>query len=173
MQDITAVDAVSLSFRYTESEYRDAVRRHFSRVLKPRRDLAAAIIGLCAGSAMLVTHVGPAWIAGALLAVAVILLLVVAVALLWMPGYWWRSQPRLRDDFHLVFSDTGIVFRSGTIDSKIGWNHYDRVVADERWYFLYYGAGFTALPRRAFADDAAEHRFVALTGAHIAPPARQ
>lgn len=164
------MEPARLSFRYTEGEYRDAVRRHFGRRLSPRRDLAVSGLALAGGLAMLATGVGPGWAAGALASVGMTLAALVVAAFAWVPGHWWRSQPKLHEPYDLVFSDEGIVFKTRQLDSKIGWSHYDRLVSDDRWHFLYYGTAFTALPKRAFEEPEAEARFVALARAHVGAP---
>ncbi|MDQ3368699.1 MAG: YcxB family protein [Myxococcota bacterium] len=169
---MTTPEPITLRFQYTEPEYRDAVRRHFARRLRPRRDLGVAVLGLAGSAVMFATGAGSPWIAGGLGAAAGFLLLVLAVAFWWMPGHWWRTQPKLHTAYQLELDDEGLAFRTGEVESKLRWSFYDRLVSDDCWHFLYYGPNFTALPRRAFADREAEHRFLALAATGLTKPPR-
>ncbi|MCC6521687.1 MAG: YcxB family protein [Polyangiaceae bacterium] len=160
---------VTLRFRYTEADYRRAVRAHFERRLHLRLDAAVALAGLGGALALVGLEVEPVWVWGALAAVSVVLLALVVSALTWVPGTWWRAQPKLRAEYLVTFAEDGIAFRAGSIDSRLGWDHYDRLVSDGAQHFLYYGSAFTVVPRSAFPCAADEERFLALAQSHVAP----
>jgi hypothetical protein len=83
-----------------------------------------------------------------------------ALGWFWVPSRQYRTQPKLRDEYRLSFTDDGIDFETEQVASKLQWTMYQRVVADERVYLLYYGAdAFTVLPRSVFPSGSDEAAF--------------
>jgi hypothetical protein len=45
-----------------------------------------------------------------------------------LPRRLFRRNPKLHDEYSLVFSDDGIRFRTSHIDSQLAWNLYSHVL---------------------------------------------
>jgi len=66
---------------------------------------------------------------------------------------WFKRNPKLRETYHLSFGESGIHFRTASIDSHIKWDHYSRVLENESLYLLIYGSRmYTLIPKRAFSS---------------------
>jgi hypothetical protein len=152
-------EPINVRFRYTEASYADGVRRHLANRFRWRRDtpIVAAVVAL--GAVFLVS--GIATIPGAVLVTLGALFLgLLALGWFWIPSRQYRTQPKLRDEYRLTFSDDGIVFMTDHVESNLQWSMFQRVVADERVYLLYYGADvFTVLPRSVFPSGPDEAAF--------------
>ncbi len=89
-----------------------------------------------------------------------VLLVIVSYAWFILPRQIYASQPKLKQQYDLVFSDAGLLFRTAGIDSKLDWSIYQKWVVDDEFYILYYGKrSLTVIPRRVFPDDSADRAF--------------
>lgn len=143
-------EAISLSFRYSESDYVRALRAHYSSRLRVRFDIVAAIVVAVLGAYF--WHSSDYhWLAVISVAAPVVLVLMLFAAFVVIPPLAFRSQAKFRDDYSLTFSQEGIHFRTAHIDSQLAWNLYSRALIDGHSYVLYYGSRrFTVIPKRVF-----------------------
>jgi len=82
----------------------------------------------------------------------------------------YNSQPKLKDEYCLVFSDDGIRFKTDNIDSVLQWPIYQSWISDDDYYIMYHGKrDLSVIPRRALAegDDARLREFLT---ERIGPP---
>lgn len=85
-----------------------------------------------------------------------LLLLVVLYGLVILPSLLYNSQPLLKSQYHLTFSNDEMRFRAEGVDSTINWPFYRSWLRDDDFYILYYGKrDLSVIPRRAFrtAED--------------------
>jgi hypothetical protein len=95
-----------------------------------------------------------------------VLILVAAVAVI--PRIWFRSQPKLRDEYSLRFSPEGIHFQTAHINSDLQWTMYTRALVDAYSFILYYGSQqFTVIPKRVFSDGAQRESFERLLSQNV------
>jgi hypothetical protein len=167
-------ELISLTFTYRRDEYVRAMRRHYSRTLHGPHDVAAAIIAVVGGLWISHSHPGTLSTMGsALVVLGFALGTFVALALLVSPRLAYASQPKLKQQYNLVFSDAGIAFRTASIDAKLDWSIYRRWVADDDFYYLYHGKReFSVIPQRVFPDDSVACAFRDLLMRKIGAPAR-
>lgn len=113
-------EPIDLSFHYTQQDYVRGYRAHaFART--PFFVDVLFAIGVAALGAWCWTlpdfHL---WGAGAMLAGAIFLALVVAAYWI-IPVTVFRREPKFRDDYRMVFSAEGIHFKTVNIDSQLQW----------------------------------------------------
>lgn len=144
-----------------------AMRRHYRSILHPRLDVAVAIVVI--GLGCYLAYCGSSRVIGPLaIAAGAVLLMIVSFAWFLLPRHLYASQPKLKQGYRLVFSDTEILFRTAGIESKLDWSIYEKWLADDEFYILYYGKrSLTIIPRRAFPDDSADRAFQELVGRKI------
>jgi hypothetical protein len=85
----------------------------------------------------------------------------------------FRREPKLHDEYSLIFSPGGIHFRTDHIDSQLEWSLYNRVLVDAHSYVLYYGKrSFTVVPKRVFETADQRVAFEHLLSQKIPPQAQ-
>lgn len=119
--------------------------------------------------------VAPEWVIGGLLTVAGIALMfmdgmgvfAVGVALLGLVVIFagprlrrlasnrkWVREPLFETEHEVSFSEDGVYFRMGEIESNLDWKYYQRVMENPNGLMLVYGNdSFNLLPKRAFANE--------------------
>jgi len=160
------VDSVTVSFRPEVEDHVAAERLYERSSGWATADRVVAVLLLLVGIASTLA-VGPRW-----------------WTLLWFPlaglewfqllqlgphltRFWFGRNPKFREPYDLTFDDDGIRFRTPTIDSRLRWETYSRVLEDERVWLLVYGPRmYTVLPKRAF-DEAGQRTFRELVSRHV------
>ena len=81
---------------------------------------------------------------------------------------WFKQNPKFRETYHLVLDQAGMHFRTKSIDSHITWDHFTKVLEDDRMWLLVYGTRmYSVIPKRVLKGDADVARFKALVGQNI------
>jgi YcxB-like protein len=158
---------IALDFTYTQQDCLRAWRRHFREMMKLRLDFLAAA-GLAALGLWQWRAEGlSAWSIVALCSAAALALIILS-ALYFVPLMAYRRDDKLRRPYHLRFGEDGIEFRTDNLDSRIGWELYNRVLIDGYSYLLYHGkAQFAIVPKHVLQDDATSQRFERLLESKI------
>ncbi|HMM81241.1 MAG TPA: YcxB family protein [Pyrinomonadaceae bacterium] len=146
---------IEIVYTTTRDEYIRALRRHFKTKIHPVRDVVFgfAAIGLGLFNFWVSESTWFGWIA---VIAGVLLLLVVVYGLVILPSLFYNSQPLLKSQYHLTFSNDEMRFRAEGVDSMINWPFYRSWLRDDDFYILYYGKrDLSVIPRRAFrtAED--------------------
>ena len=161
--------SVSTTFTFTRDEYVLAMKRHYRSTLKIGRNVTFGSLAIAGGAYLLLTS-DTGWIAWLLLAAGAVLLAMVGYVVFLLPGIIYNSQPRLKDEYSLIFSDDGIAFKTNNIDSLMQWSIYQSWLSDEDFYIMYHGKhDLSVVPRRALADGDDVHLREFLTK-KIGPP---
>jgi hypothetical protein len=85
--------------------------------------------------------------------------------------FFFKRNPKFLEKYHLTFSDSGIDFKTRSLESKLAWTHYTHVLEDDRVILLIYGTRmYTVIPTRAFAD-AKQHDRSGCLSANMCPGA--
>lgn len=80
----------------------------------------------------------------------------------------FRANPKFHEEHELTFSDSGIHFKTNTIDSQINWDHYSKVIESPHIFLLIYGKMmYSVIPKRAFAGGEKLEAFRSLLSKHI------
>jgi hypothetical protein len=142
-------NSIAVTFTYKREDYIRAIRRHYMRTLQLRRDIIAGILSLLFG--LYLTFIAQvSWLGWLVMIVGSILLAMIGYALCLLPMLVYRSQPKLKDEYSLHFSESGIDFKTDQIDSKLQWSLYNSWWSDADFYILYYGKrDLTVIPRGA------------------------
>ena len=81
----------------------------------------------------------------------------------WASKRKWNREPLYQTEHEIAFSDEGVYFRMGQIESNLVWHYYQRLVEGPDGFLLVYGNdSFNLLPKRAFTDDTLVQEFRAL-----------
>jgi hypothetical protein len=82
--------------------------------------------------------------------------------------FWFKQNPKFRETYHLTLDQAGIHFRTDSIVSVIKWDHYTRVLENERLCLLLYGARmYTVIPKRVFKSPDEVRNFQSLVSESI------
>jgi len=160
-------EAVSLLFRYAESDYVRAFRAHYSSRLRVRLDIVAAIVVALLG---VYSWRSPDyhWLSVVCFVASFVLVFMLLAAFVVIPRFAFRSEPKFRDEYSLTFSQDGIHFRTAHIDSQLQWSMYSRALIDDHSYVLYYGSRqFTVIPKRVFQNAEQQQLFEQLLTHHV------
>jgi hypothetical protein len=160
-------ETISLSFRYSKSDIVRAMRSHYASRMRPRFDLVMAVV-LAAAGAYLWRLPSSHWFGVFCIGASAVFLSLLIATFVIMPRLAFRSEPKLRDDYSLAFSQHGIRFRTVHIDSELQWNLYSRALVDAYSYILYYGSrSFTVIPKRVFQSVEQQRAFEQLLVQHV------
>jgi hypothetical protein len=159
-------DSVLLRFIYTSSEYAAAYRLYWRRQLWGIRQTIASLTVV--GLGLLLHFYFKSSLGLTLAGAGGFFLLFVPLMTLLLPFFYFRREPRLRDEYNLEFSDRGIHFKTAHVDSQLNWSLYEKVLEDDRFFLLLYSKrAFTVIPKRAFSTVGEERRFQALLQEHV------
>jgi len=160
------MENVNLSFRYAEQDYVRAIRAHYATRLRLPLD-----IGVTAAVALFGVYElrsGSRAFGIGLLCLCGVLVLILVAAFAVIPRIWFRSQPKLRDEYSLRFSPEGIHFQTTHINSDLQWTIYTRALVDAYSFILYYcNQQFTVIPKRVFSDGAQRESFERLLSHNV------
>ncbi len=82
--------------------------------------------------------------------------------------YAYRTNPKFRETYEVEFSESGVRFRTDSIDSKIAWDHYSQLLENERVFLLVYGRHmYSVIPKRAFSSEGDMAGFREMVRRHI------
>jgi YcxB-like protein len=165
------MEPIQISFTHTEEEYLSAARMLFwqSREMLVRLAIFYVCILVGVGGLSFLSGFSlPLWIIGGFCVVlGVALFRSVTID---MPRRYFRGDPKFREEYHLVFTDSGIEFKTKSITASYAWSLYTKVTENDRFYLLLYGKNInqiSIIPKRAFRDSRQEAVFRELLRRHI------
>ncbi len=127
------------------------MKRHYRSTLKIGRDIIGGLAAIAGGAYMLFTA-DSGWFGWFLLISGTVLLAMVGYAIFLLPIMIYNSQPKLKDEYSLTFSDDGIGFKTNKIDAVLQWSIYQSWLSDDDFYILYHGKrDVSVIPRRALS----------------------
>ncbi len=149
------MEKVEIVFKYTQYEYIKAYRQHLfmSKV--------ASKINIILGSILVPFSLfNLFWSHFSLLSVILVTLVMVVAAIFFMlyfyiPKRHFKLTSKFQEEYKLLFSEEGIVFKTENINSNLKWDVYTEIWENKEFYFLVQNAHlYTILPKRAFASVA-------------------
>jgi hypothetical protein len=160
------METVTLAFR-PEVEDHVAAERLYDRTSHwAKADRVVAIVLALVGIGSTIA-VGPRWWTLAWFPLALLEWFHLLSFRPFVVRHWFRRNPRFREPYELAFDDSGIRFRTASIDSTLQWSTYSRALEDDRVWLLVYGPRmYTVLPKRAFSEEA-QRSFRALLARHL------
>jgi uncharacterized membrane protein YcfT len=160
---------ISLSFRYSESDYVRALRAHYADRLRLWLDICVVVLVGAAG-----IYLWPSLSSKVFLGVSIAFAVILFAAFFVIPPLIFRREPKFRDEYSLTFSQEGIYFRTAHINSHLAWDLYSRALVDAHSYLLYYGSRtFTVIPKRVFQNNEQQEAFDQLLAGHVSKIVRR
>jgi len=162
---------VQLNFQLTEKEYLAAIRLYVLQSTEMLLRLITLFVLLSAGLFLLTLLLGfalPFWALAAM-----IVLVCVSLGqgyLIDRPRRFFRGDPKFRDEYNLTFRDSGIEFRTQSINASIAWSMYTRVIENDKFFLTVYGRDIhsvSIIPKRAFVSSKQEATFREMLRRHI------
>ena len=81
----------------------------------------------------------------------------------WASKRKWQREPLYHTEHEVSFSEDGVYFRMGQVESNLDWKYYQRLLESQDGLLLVYGDdSFNLLPKRAFTDEGLFNAFRAL-----------
>jgi len=81
----------------------------------------------------------------------------------WASKRKWQREPLYHTEHEVSFSEEGVYFRMGQVESNLDWKYYQRLLESQDGLLLVYGGdSFNLLPKRAFANETLINTFRAL-----------
>lgn len=148
-----SADTVKLEFHPEADDH--VAAEHLYDLASPwaKADRVVAIVLLVVGVGSTIA-VGPRWWTVVWFPLAVLEWFHLLKIRPFVVRHWFRRNPKFRETFHLEFDDSGIHFCTASIDSKLAWSQYTRILEDKRVWLLVYGPRmYTVLPKRAFTPE--------------------
>jgi hypothetical protein len=86
----------------------------------------------------------------------------------WTSKRKWKREPLYHTEHTVSFSEEGVNFLMGRVESKLGWKYYQRMLESPEGFLLIYGNGsFNLFPKRAFPSQEAIADFRALVAKQL------
>jgi hypothetical protein len=164
---------IRLVFVYQRSEYLRAMRRLYFKYrhgLHVGRDTVLACILIVLGGGYTYLY-GIDTISLLLFTPGAVLVLIMGYSFFVLPRMIYASEPKLKEQYELDFSDGGMAFRMRGLNSTLEWPFYKEWLVDDEFYVLFYGKrNPTVIPRRAFSSREDDSAFRELLVRHIGNP---
>ena len=85
-----------------------------------------------------------------------------------LPKIRYRKEPKYKDEYLLEFDDEGIHFKTKSLESKLEWSLYNKVIETDKIYILVYGKyNFSIIPKRALLTETDKIDFKILLDKYI------
>ncbi|WP_459477531.1 YcxB family protein [Clostridium saccharoperbutylacetonicum] len=158
---------VTVRFVNSESDYIEAYRVYYYGTNRSNIDLVIEIIALIMGSILF--NVSVFSLAGAILIIAGIIGIIIRIIGYYvLPSIRYRREPKYKEEYLLEFDDEGIRFKTTSVESRLEWSIYNKVIETEKLYILVYSRdGFSIIPKRAFLSKNDELEFKTLIDKYI------
>jgi hypothetical protein len=150
-------EPLTLTFAPTRAEYVAGARAEPNRLLR---------VGMVAGAGLFASGLAAKT---DLLTGLGITTLVVGLAAFALPYWRWSTSPALQEEETWTIDDLGCTIERTGSKTRNAWSFYTELIDAGRVFALLDGrARADALPKRAFASEADEQRFIALSREHVA-----
>lgn len=146
------MNVIEATFTITREEYIRAMRRHYRSKLSVVRDVVGSCVVI--GLGLYLLNTSNAMIAWFAIVSGVLLLALVGYAILLWPNLLYRWQPKLKSEYRLRFSESGIEFRTDSIDANLKWTMYQAWLQDKEFFILYHSVrDLSVIPKRCMTTD--------------------
>ncbi|WP_238917578.1 YcxB family protein [Clostridium sp. YIM B02555] len=158
---------VTVRFVNSELDYIEAYRVYYYGTNRSNIDLVIEIIALIMGSILF--NVSGFSLAGAILIIAGIIGIIIRIIGYYvLPSIRYRREPKYKEEYLLEFDDEEIRFKTASVESRLEWSIYNKVIETEKLYILVYSRdGFSIIPKRAFLSKSDELKFKNLIDRYI------
>ena len=158
---------VSVRFVNSEADYIEATiacsygsrRAGFDLII----EILALIIGIIFWGVL-----GFSWIWIVLILGSMVGLIIRILGYYVLPRIRYRSEPKYKDEYLLEFDEEGIRFNTDSIESKLDWSIYNKMIETGNLYILIYGKyNFSIIPKKALLTEPDRIEFVMLIDKNI------
>lgn len=144
---------VSVKFLNSEADYIEASIACSYGSRRAGFDLIIEIVALIAGL-IFWGVLGFSWISMILIFGSMVGLIIRTLGYYVLPRIRYRSEPKYKDEYLLEFDEEGIRFKTDSIESKVDWSLYNKMIETENLYILIYGKyNFSIVPKKAFFNE--------------------
>ena len=150
---MTMTDTITIRFKHALSDHLHASRVYEKTTFFHKADKLVAVLLFLFGC-WLVYAVGVHWWT---------VLWFILAPLEWFnllssrPVQVWvffKRNPKFLERYELTFSEEGILWKTNTIDSRLSWTLYNKVVESNRAFLLIYGKwAYSMIPKNAFSNE--------------------
>ena len=147
-------EPIEAIFTYSRDEYIRAVRRHYKTNIHVKRDLVVGSLMVLIGVYLMYFSPPNLFFGGFLIILGLSCFFMLGYGFLILPVLIYRSDPKLKWEYKLTFSDQKIEFKTNDIDSILQWPLYHSWLRDDEFYILYHGKrNLSVVPRRSLIGD--------------------
>jgi hypothetical protein len=158
---------VSVRFVNTETDYIEASIACSYASWRAGMDLIIEILAFIAGI-ILWGVLGFSWIWMALIIGSTVGLILRLLGYYVLPRMRYRSEPKYKEEYLLEFDEEEIRFKTNSIESKLDWSLYSKMIETRNLYILIYGKyNFSIIPKRALVSESERIEFYQLIDKHI------
>ena len=142
---------VELTFRYTQAEYIKA-DRHYLIASKTISKTSIVVLAIYLPASFLYLFLSSFSAPGIVFTtIGVVAAIVGSTLYFYTPLYKFKTTPKYNEEYTLTFSNSGITFKTPSIDSIIKWDMYSEIWESKDFYFLIQAPRiYTLIPKRAF-----------------------
>ncbi|HKU72641.1 MAG TPA: YcxB family protein [Pyrinomonadaceae bacterium] len=162
---------LQLNFQLTEKEYIAAIRLYALHSTEILARLIILWVLVSAGLFLLTLVLDFALPIWALIAMIGLVGVALTQGYLFdRPRRYFRGNPKFRDEYHLAFSDSGIEFKTQSVNATLAWSMFTRVIENDKFYLTVYGKDLhsvSVIPKRAFVSTQQEASFREMLRRHV------
>ena len=158
---------VSVRFVNSEADYVEASIACSYGSRRAGFDLIIEILALIAGI-IFWGVLGFSWIWMVLIFGSMVGLIIRILGYYVCPKIRYRSEPKYKDEYLLEFDEGGIRFNTDSIESKLDWSLYNKMIETGNLYILIYGKyNFSIIPKKALLTEHDKMEFDMLIDKYI------
>ena len=158
---------VRVKFVNSEADYVEASIAYAYGSWRAGLDLIIEILGIIVGIILLAVF-GFSWILILLILGGMLGLIISFLGYFIFPRIRFRSEPKYKQEYRLEFDDEGIRFNTDSIESKLDWIIYNKLIETGNLYILIYGKySFSIIPKRVLLTEADRIEFNVLMDKYI------
>ena len=154
------MEAVALTFKYTQAEYVKA-DRHYLIASKTISRTSIVVLAIFLPASILYLFLSSFSVPGIVFAaIGVVAAIVGSTLYFYTPVYNFKITSKYHEEYTLTFSDSGISFKTPSIDSTLKWDVYSEIWESNDFYFLIQSPRmYTLIPKRVFGSPAEMRMF--------------
>ncbi|MCL2011908.1 MAG: YcxB family protein [Cystobacterineae bacterium] len=161
------MNPVILEFDNRLAEHLAADRLYYRSTFWSKVDKGVAILLLLFG-VLLISLIGLSWWTVACFPLALLEWFNLLSFRTLQIRFFFKRNPKFLEKYHLSFSDSGIHFKTSSLESKLAWSHYTHVLENKRILLLIYGPRmYTVIPTRVFSSAEQHEQFLSLVRKHV------
>lgn len=142
-----------LNFKYTRDEYVES-RRNYLFMNKTIKKLDLLLIGLLILFTLyLFINNGFSTLTIVLLILLFIISAILMILYIFQPGMFYDRIDKFKQQYHLEFNDSKILFKTDDINSELEWNFYEALWENKKFFYIIHSKEmYTLIPKRVFKN---------------------